>query len=157
MALEPITRKEKIIAGQDLTPITRMEMFLKKFGGGGGGGGGSGAEYVKLIKLPFPEVSIKEFSDALDEQESNGALILWGGALIIYGAVIGKTIYFYADGVTQFSVSSTDEGDDLSQCYLNAMNIKEVIPSALYIESENGKQFEITVDDSGTISATEVT
>lgn len=39
MALEPITRKEKIIAGQDLTPITRMEKFLKQFGGGGGGGG----------------------------------------------------------------------------------------------------------------------
>lgn len=37
MALEPITRKEKIIAGQDLTPITRMEKFLKQFGGGGGG------------------------------------------------------------------------------------------------------------------------
>ena len=39
MALEPITRKEKIIAGQDLTPITRMEKFLKQFGGGGSGGG----------------------------------------------------------------------------------------------------------------------
>ena len=37
MALEPITRQEKIIAGQDLTPITRMEKFLKQFGGGGGG------------------------------------------------------------------------------------------------------------------------
>lgn len=37
MALEPITRKEKIIAGQDLTPITRMEMFLKQHVGGGGG------------------------------------------------------------------------------------------------------------------------
>ncbi len=36
MALEPITRQEKIIAGQDLEPITRMEMFLKNFGGGGG-------------------------------------------------------------------------------------------------------------------------
>lgn len=39
MALEPITRQEKIIAGENLTPITRMEMFLKNFGGGGGGGG----------------------------------------------------------------------------------------------------------------------
>ena len=38
MALEPITRKEKIIAGENLEPITRMEQFLKKFGGGGGGG-----------------------------------------------------------------------------------------------------------------------
>ena len=39
MALEPITRQEKIIAGQDLTPITRLEKFLKNFGGSGGGGG----------------------------------------------------------------------------------------------------------------------
>lgn len=37
MALEPITRQEKIIAGQDLTPITRMEKFLKRYGGGPGG------------------------------------------------------------------------------------------------------------------------
>ena len=37
MQLEPITRQEKIIAGQDLTPITRMEKFLKNFGGSGGG------------------------------------------------------------------------------------------------------------------------
>ena len=36
MELEPITRKEKIIAGENLTPITRMEKFLKNFGGGGG-------------------------------------------------------------------------------------------------------------------------
>ena len=42
MELEPITRQEKIIAGQDLTPITRMEMFLKEYGGSGGSGGGGG-------------------------------------------------------------------------------------------------------------------
>ena len=40
MALEPITRQEKIIAGKDLEPVTRMEMFLKQYGGGGSGGGG---------------------------------------------------------------------------------------------------------------------
>ena len=39
MALEPITRQEKIIAGQDLTPITRLEKFLKEYGGSGGGSG----------------------------------------------------------------------------------------------------------------------
>ena len=44
MALEPITRQEKIIAGQDLEPITRMEMFLKQYGGGSSGGGSSGGE-----------------------------------------------------------------------------------------------------------------
>ena len=56
MELEPITRKEKIIAGQDLTPITRMEMFLKQHVGGGSGGGvqsdwnqndATAADYVK--------------------------------------------------------------------------------------------------------------
>ena len=39
MALEPITRQEKIIAGKDLQPVTRMEFFLKAYGGGGSGGG----------------------------------------------------------------------------------------------------------------------
>ena len=41
MALEPITRQEKIIAGKDLEPVTRMEMFLKQYGGGGGGASSS--------------------------------------------------------------------------------------------------------------------
>ena len=36
MALEPITRQEQIIAGKDLEPITRMERFLKEYGGGCG-------------------------------------------------------------------------------------------------------------------------
>ena len=49
MALEPITRQEKIIAGQDLTPITRMEKFLKQFGGGGGGLPSGGAAYQQLV------------------------------------------------------------------------------------------------------------
>lgn len=51
MALEPITRQEKIIAGQDLTPITRMEKFLKQYGGGGGGAGlpSGGTPYQQLV------------------------------------------------------------------------------------------------------------
>ena len=49
MELEPITRQEKIIAGQDLTPITRMEKFLKQFGGGGGGLPTGGAPYQHLV------------------------------------------------------------------------------------------------------------
>lgn len=36
--LEPIIRKEMIIAGEDLEPITREEWFLKKYAGGGSGG-----------------------------------------------------------------------------------------------------------------------
>ena len=51
MALEPITRQEKIIAGQDLTPITRMEMFLKEYGGSGGSGGGGGVFRINLAQV----------------------------------------------------------------------------------------------------------
>ena len=39
MELEAITRQEQIIAGKDLQPVTRMEFFLKAYGGGGSGGG----------------------------------------------------------------------------------------------------------------------
>ena len=51
MALEPITRQEKIIAGQDLTPITRMEMFLKNFGGGGGGGSAATTLHINITAV----------------------------------------------------------------------------------------------------------
>ena len=51
MALEPITRHEQIIAGKDLEPVTRMEMFLKQYGGGGG----SGFEYDFIIKVALDE------------------------------------------------------------------------------------------------------
>ena len=53
MALEPITRQEQIIAGKDLEPITRMEMFLKEYGGGGGSG--SGFEYDFIIRTSLDE------------------------------------------------------------------------------------------------------
>lgn len=56
MELEPITRQEKIIAGQDLTPITRLEKFLKQFRGGGGGGGVSPEEVAAIVKEQFPQI-----------------------------------------------------------------------------------------------------
>ena len=50
MELKPITRQEKIIAGQDLTPITRLEKFLKEYGGSGGGV--SPEEVAAIVKAP---------------------------------------------------------------------------------------------------------
>ena len=56
MELEAITRQEQIIAGKDLQPVTRMEFFLKAYGGGGSGGGAqpdwnqndeTAADYIK--------------------------------------------------------------------------------------------------------------
>ena len=49
MALEPITRAEQIIAGKDLQPITRMEKFLKEYGGGSSGGGVGDLILVEVI------------------------------------------------------------------------------------------------------------
>ena len=59
MALEPITRKEKIIAGENLEPITRLEKFLKNFGGGGGSGGGGGG--VTTLHINVTAVNIETF------------------------------------------------------------------------------------------------
>lgn len=56
MALEPITRQEKIIAGENLTPITRLEKFLKQYGGGSGSGGDTVLdENGKLLNSVLPE------------------------------------------------------------------------------------------------------
>lgn len=47
--MKPITRKEKLIAGEKLTPITREEMFLKQYGGGGA------SSWNDLTDRPFYE------------------------------------------------------------------------------------------------------
>ena len=67
MALEPITRQEKIIAGQDLTPITRMEMFLKNFGGGGGGSVPKPLTYDYMPE-GYPKKSVQT-TTLIEEQE----------------------------------------------------------------------------------------
>ena len=54
MALEPITRKEKIIAGENLEPITRLEKFLKQYGDSGGGV--SPEEVAAIVKEQFPQI-----------------------------------------------------------------------------------------------------
>ena len=75
MALEPITRKEKIIAGQDLTPITRMEKFLKQYGGGGGGGGSADAVlYTKQTLTEAQKKQARENVGAASDFVVNGTL-----------------------------------------------------------------------------------
>ena len=74
MALEPITRQEKIIAGQDLEPITRMEMFLKQFCGGGGGGGSADAVlYTPQTLTDVQKKQARENIDAASVFVVNGA------------------------------------------------------------------------------------
>ena len=67
MALEPITRKEKIIAGENLEPITRLEKFLKEYGGSGGSGGGSGGVTTLHINVTAINMETMEATFTADK------------------------------------------------------------------------------------------
>ena len=60
MELEPITRKEKIIAGENLEPITRLEKFLKEYGGSGGSGGGGSTDAVLYTAQTLTDAQKKQ-------------------------------------------------------------------------------------------------
>ena len=71
MALEPITRKEKIIAGENLEPITRLEKFLNEYGGSSGGV--SPEEVAATVKEQFPQTKEQltvTFSTALKKKRT---------------------------------------------------------------------------------------
>ena len=117
-------------------------------------------KYTKIIELLGPQVSVQEYIDATVEQGNTSAMIRWGSMFIFPSStdIEKKTVTFYViNANSEFSVSWTEDSSDLSQCYLNVMHMKEVIPTEYQIASSPGKKFKITVDDSGIISATEVT
>lgn len=95
MALEPITRQEKIIAGQDLTPITRMEKFLKDFGGGGGG---EPDFNVNVVNTSFGEQGVTYLTlDATNEQIGTA-----------YES--GKRVFINILGLANAQVRKTEDG-----------------------------------------------
>ena len=113
MALEPITRQEKIIAGKDLEPITRMEMFLKQYGGGCSGGGSSGgaqpdwnqndataADYVKNRPFytgdPVETVLVEESTVSF---AADGGVYM-GQLESTFSATVGETYKVSWDGTT---------------------------------------------------------
>ena len=66
MSLEPITRKEKIIAGENLEPITRLEKFLKEYGGSGGSGGGGSTDAVLYTAQTLTDAQKKQARQNID-------------------------------------------------------------------------------------------
>lgn len=140
MALEPITRKEKIIAGQDLTPITRLEKFLKQFGGGGGGGSVPKPLTFDYMPEGYPSKSVQT-TTLMEEQELAFALMQDP----IYGAtlqspleiVVSKTYAVKWDGNEYECVcvvsgngpafgnmSIIGSGDDTGEPFLYVYNTK---------------------------------
>ena len=210
MALEPITRQEKIIAGQDLTPITRLEKFLKQFGGGGGGSVPKPLTYDYMPE-GYPTKSIQT-TTLMEEQQVAFALMEEMGAYMAqltnaFEIVEGQTYTVNWDGTEHECVgffinpnsgignlSIVGEGSDTGEPFVYAYNAKrhtgmlatldtsashtisvktieevvtpmaeEFLPSEvneLIMNSftpNSTKKFKITVDDSGTLKATEVT
>ena len=208
MALEPITRQEKIIAGQDLTPITRMEMFLKNFGGGGGGSVPKPLTYDYMPE-GYPKKSVQTttlmaeqelafstkgdglyvavLTDALDVVGGQTYMVNWDGTEY-------KCVCTNNDGyITLGNISIMGEGADTGEPFIflpteqnvvvthdtsasHTISVKrteetvipmaeEFLPNIIEIDSiiiksstpDSTKKFKITVNDSGTISATEVT
>ena len=207
MALEPITRQEKIIAGQDLTPITRMEMFLKNFGGGGGGSSVPKPLTYDYMPEGYPTKAVGTIT-LMEEQElafEDDKNIYYGHLADAFDIVIGQTYTVNWDG-TEYectgsayneknilfigNLSISGVGNDTGEPFLyvpagggfntldtaasHTISVKtiaetvtpmaeEFLPSEvneLIMNSsttDSTKKFKITVNDSGTISATEVT
>ena len=119
MELEPITRQEKIIAGQDLTPITRMEMFLKQYGSGGGGGAqpdwnqndSTAADYIKNrpFYTAYVEAVIVEESTVSFTVNSSGAYI--GTVQSTFSATLGEIYKVSWDGTTYESTCVSIQGN----------------------------------------------
>ena len=210
MALEPITRQEKIIAGQDLTPITRMENFLKNFGAGSipkpltydympEGYPSKSVELVTLMEgqeVAFTEVEGiygAESPVALAIGTEDKLTVLWDGVsydVVVQEIVVGPStsavsLVFGNLGLmgggeaTDYPFLYVDQGnsghrwgtaDTASSHTIKVMrqqvtitpmstDFLPVVDGVIISSSttDSTKKFKITVNDSGTISATEVT
>lgn len=112
MALEPITRQEQIIAGKDLQPITRMEMFLKQFGGGGGGSVHKPLTYDYMPE-GYPSKSVETVT-LMEEQEvafyDKAGGMFGATSPVILDIKLGDNLTVVWDGVSYNVTVKTPEG-----------------------------------------------
>ena len=159
MALEPITRKEKIIAGQDLTPITRMEMFLKQHVSGGGGGG-SVPKPLTYDYMPegYPSKTIGTVT-VMEEQELAFSLKKgkYEGKLTeAFEVVVGQTYTVNWDGTeyecvcfdsysfpTLGNLSITDEGDNTGEPFIYLYD--KILNSGTFVATDTSASHTISV------------
>lgn len=88
MTLEPITRKEQIIAGKSLEPITRMERFLKEYGGA--------SSWNDLKDKPFYEETLSNSDTLYWDGNTDGLIVIMNTFCKISDAV--PTIEDIANG-----------------------------------------------------------
>ena len=150
MALEPITRKEKIIAGQYLTPITRMEMFLKQYGGGGSVGGvqpdwnqndSTAADYIKNRPFYTAYVETVLVEESTVSFNANDAGVYTANLGNRFLPTFGETYKVSWDGTT-YECACID--------YMGATVIGNL--SIMGAGPDTGEPFVIAVNKSGLIS-----
>ena len=170
MALEPITRKEKIIAGEDLKPITRLEKFLKEYGGSGGGSVADDVYTVKRItQYGTSEQELQgDYNGALAAFQSGKKLkfvdaLNYGGQEIVNAESFsysfgqsGEIIFvaylhynFVTYELTESGVTAHSE-TRIGSLHVNASR-------SLFLKSATDKQFRVIVSDTGELSTEEVT
>ena len=174
MALEPITRQEKIIAGQDLTPITRMEMFLKEYGGSGGSGGGSGADddVYTIKRITNGETGKMElqgdYAGAMEAWQSGKKLkfvegVSLGGQEIIryesfsYAKVSSGFIFACYGGRNFVDYTLTESGITGGSLDTHLKSLYVENHGGFFLKSQSGKWFRVSVSETGELSTAETT
>lgn len=109
MALKPITRQEQIIAGKNLEPITRMEQFLKEYGGGTGGSVQSDWNQNDSSAADF--IKNKPFGDS----PTGGDTLYWDG----------NTEGLETDGVNYKVSDAVPSIEDFANDYIITINTGE--------------------------------
>ena len=172
MALEPITRKEKIIAGENLEPITRMEQFLKKFGGSCGSGGGADDDVYTIKRITNGETGEMElqgdYAGAMEAWQSGKKLkfveaaSFGGQELIRYDSFsyvkVSSGFNFVCYGGKNFvDYTLTESGitGGGRETHLESLYVES--PSGFYLKSPSEKWFRVKVSDTGELSTEEIT
>lgn len=113
MELEAITRQEQIIAGKDLQPVTRMEFFLKAYGGGGSGSSVPKPLTFDYMPEGYPTKSVQT-TTLMEEQEvafTSGDGFYMAQITNAFEVVVGKTYTVNWDGTDHECVGfAIDDG-----------------------------------------------
>ena len=154
MELEAITRQEQIIAGKDLQPVTRMEFFLKAYGGGGSGGGAqpdwnqndsTAADYVKnrpfYTGAPVETVLVEESTVSFGDSGQGFYFAVFQST---FEATVGETYKVYWDGAA-YECTCVDFN---SGCAIGNLSI-------LGLGSDTGEPFLITFGAEPIIATTD--
>ena len=126
MALEPITRQEQIIAGKELNPITRMEKFLKQYGGASGGAGaGTMVVNISAVSAMAVEAGPQYVADKTYEEIQNAVL---SGKIVVanFNSIDGIMVSQLADVNPDFAGFCCLTGPYMSVLYLYQDNHIEI-------------------------------